>query len=160
MKYAAISIPASYGRLDSSPTPGTVAGIILGSVCGFIFLLYLIYLGLSSGRRFSGTPSTIPPSGTGTEISEAHSGRSSRFRRRRRDDIVEVEEGGRGGTEDGESRIVVEESMTSRSRDDGVVEVIEEEDGRSHRPSRAGTGRKGGYRRDRYEDSEYGSSRF
>ncbi|KAI9042936.1 uncharacterized protein KD926_004727 [Aspergillus affinis] len=158
MKYAAISIPASYGRLDSSPSPGTVAGIILGSVCGFIFLLYLIYLGLSSGRRFSGT-STVPPSGTGTEISEAVSARSSRFRRRprRRDDVVEVEE---GRSAEGDSRIVVEESMTSRSRGDEVVEVIEEHGGRSSRPSRAGTGRKGGYRRDRYEDSDYESSRF
>lgn len=154
MKYAAISIPASYGRLDSSPAPGTVAGIILGSVCGFIFLLYLIYLGISSGRRFGSAPSTSV-SGTGTEISEA---RSSRFRRprRRRDDVVEVEE----GRSDGDSRIVVEESMTSRSRsrDPNLVEVIEEEEGRS----RSGVGRKGGrgYRRDRYEDSEYGSSGY
>ncbi|PLB48381.1 hypothetical protein P170DRAFT_465762 [Aspergillus steynii IBT 23096] len=143
MKYAAISIPASYGRLDSSPAPGTVAGIILGSVCGFIFLLYLIYLGISSGRRFSSTPSTV--AGTGTEVSERSSRRSSRFRRgpgsRRRDDVVEVEE----GRSDGDSRIVVEESMTSggRSRDEGLVEVIEEEEGRE-RPGRKGRGGIGG----------------
>ncbi|KAL4895786.1 hypothetical protein BDV59DRAFT_173136 [Aspergillus ambiguus] len=52
-RYDAISIPASYGRLADSPTPGTVAGIMLGSVVGFVFLLYLIFLALGSGRRFS-----------------------------------------------------------------------------------------------------------
>ncbi|KAE8152000.1 hypothetical protein BDV25DRAFT_151910, partial [Aspergillus avenaceus] len=57
--YTTISIPASYGRLASSPSPGTVVGIILGSVLGFIFLLYLVWLGISSGRKFSSETHTV-----------------------------------------------------------------------------------------------------
>ncbi|OJJ87579.1 uncharacterized protein ASPGLDRAFT_966954 [Aspergillus glaucus CBS 516.65] len=43
-RYQTVSLPATaYGRLDTSPAPGTVAGIILGTVAGFLLLLYLLY---------------------------------------------------------------------------------------------------------------------
>jgi len=43
-RYQTVSLPATaYGRLDTSPTPGTVAGIVLGTVAGFLLLLYLLY---------------------------------------------------------------------------------------------------------------------
>ncbi|KAA8651704.1 hypothetical protein EYZ11_000029 [Aspergillus tanneri] len=145
MKYSAISIPASYGHLDS-PTPGTVAGIILGSVLGFIFLLYLIYLALSSGRRFSSETETSTPSST--EISAAP-------RRRRREDIVEVEEGSgsyRGGRRNTDR--ILDESVLSRSDEGDTVEVLEEESD-SMPPRRQS--RRSGYRRDQYEDSEWSS---
>ncbi|KAF9890340.1 hypothetical protein FE257_006006 [Aspergillus nanangensis] len=161
-RYDAISIPATYGRLSDSPSPGVVVGIILGSVAGFIFLLYLIYLALSSGRRFSSAtemsesvdvgPMRRPPSRrmrevvVEEEIVDSHGRRSGRWVRR----------GARGGRSD---RIVVEESVTS-AEDSNIIEVIEEpssvEGSHMGRP-RSG---RGGYRRgDPYEISEYGSSR-
>ncbi|EPE31210.1 hypothetical protein GLAREA_04177 [Glarea lozoyensis ATCC 20868] len=36
-------IPTAYGDMDTGPSPGTVAGIVLGSVAGFLLLLWLIY---------------------------------------------------------------------------------------------------------------------
>ncbi|KAB8074996.1 hypothetical protein BDV29DRAFT_114986 [Aspergillus leporis] len=138
--YTTISIPASYGRLTTSPAPGTIAGIILGSVFGFIFLLYLLYLGLSSGRRFG--------SETQTEVSESSTvmGRRRRVRR-------EEERPGQN-----HSNIVVEESVSSPSRSEGdVIEVIEEHSSvdRPARPKRHG---RGGWRRERdSEGSEFSS---
>jgi len=38
-----IAIPASYSNLTGGPQPGTVAGIVLGSVAGFLLILWLIY---------------------------------------------------------------------------------------------------------------------
>ncbi|KAL2820615.1 hypothetical protein BJX63DRAFT_279262 [Aspergillus granulosus] len=109
-----ISIPSTYGRQHSSPSPGVVAGAVLGSVAGFLFLLYLLYLALTSGRRFSA--STI--AGTSTTPSEIVDV-GIRPRRRR----------GRGGG--GGGAVIVEESVTATSHsgldDGGVVEVIEEE---------------------------------
>ncbi|PIG79211.1 hypothetical protein AARAC_010486 [Aspergillus arachidicola] len=105
--YSTISIPASYGRLTSSPSPGTVAGIILGSVFGFIFLLYLLWLGLSSGRRFG--------SETQTEMASASSAGGMRRRRGRRIVVEEerpVSAHGHGHSHGGD-HIVVEESVTS-----------------------------------------------
>jgi len=42
-------IPTAYGSIDSSPTPGTVVGIVLGSVGGFLLILWLIYTCLNFG---------------------------------------------------------------------------------------------------------------
>ena len=36
-------IPATYAGLNSGPTPGTVVGIVFGSVAGFLLVLWLIY---------------------------------------------------------------------------------------------------------------------
>jgi hypothetical protein len=36
-------IPTTYGNLNSGPPPGTVVGIVLGSVAGFLLLLWLFY---------------------------------------------------------------------------------------------------------------------
>lgn len=161
-RYDAISIPASYGRLSNSPAPGTVAGIVLGSVIGFVFLLYLIYLALSSGRRFSSE----------TEMSESVDvGPVRRTPSRRVREVVEEEYIDSAGRRRGRwvrrpqrgpppgDRIVVEESMTSasRSEESNVVEVIEEHSSvEGRRPRNA----RGGWRRgDPYEISEYESSR-
>ncbi|RAL05344.1 uncharacterized protein BO80DRAFT_134944 [Aspergillus ibericus CBS 121593] len=131
-----IFIPATYN--SNGLSPGAVAGVIIGSVLGFIFLLYLIFLALGAGRRFSSEPSTSE-AGTATmseivvEEEEEHPRRSSR---RRRHEVVEevIESGGsrrdrrsrRGGGGGGRGeRIVVEESVTSPDRSD-VVEVLEE----------------------------------
>ncbi|KAL5334624.1 hypothetical protein BJX70DRAFT_402347, partial [Aspergillus crustosus] len=53
-----ISIPSTYGRLITSPAAGVIAGATLGAVAGFLFILYLLYLSLTSGRRFSASTIT------------------------------------------------------------------------------------------------------
>ncbi|KAM0806110.1 hypothetical protein BDR22DRAFT_883848 [Usnea florida] len=69
-------IPATYSGLNSGPTPGTVVGIVLGSVAGFLLLLWLIYTCFGLGglpgrssvveeeviRRRSRSPSRRAPS--------------------------------------------------------------------------------------------------
>jgi hypothetical protein len=117
-RYTTVSIPASYGRLDSGPSPGTVAGIVLGSVAGFIFLLYLAYLGLGLNNK---PPDDVEVS---TVSMSTESGLSRRARRAG-GGIEVVEERRRRRADD---HIVVEESVTSASRTDegDVVEVIEE----------------------------------
>ncbi|GIK04695.1 hypothetical protein Aspvir_008788 [Aspergillus viridinutans] len=122
-RYTTVSIPASYGRLDDGPSPGTVAGIVLGSVAGFIFLLYLAYLGL--GLNNKPHPDDVEVSTVTTE-----SALSRRVRRARRggsggERVEVVEERRRRHPDD---HIVVEESVTSASRTDegDVVEVLEE----------------------------------
>ncbi|OGM48556.1 hypothetical protein ABOM_002517 [Aspergillus bombycis] len=147
--YSTISIPASYGRLTSSPAPGTVAGIILGSVFGFIFLLYLLWLGLSSGRRFG--------SETQTEMASASSAGGMRRRRGRRI-VVEEERPASSAHGHGHAdHIVVEESVTSApSRSEGdVIEVFEENSSVDRPPRRGRNG--GGWRRGDLEGSEFSS---
>lgn len=43
-------IPTTYGNLNSGPPPGTVVGIVLGSVGGFLLLLWLFYTCFNVGR--------------------------------------------------------------------------------------------------------------
>jgi len=42
-------IPTTYGSINSGPSPGTVVGIVLGSVGGFLLILWLIYTCLTLG---------------------------------------------------------------------------------------------------------------
>lgn len=113
-----ISIPSTYGRTSNPPNPGVIVGATLGAVAGFLLILYLLYLGLTSGRRFSA--STI--GGTSTTPSEIV---DVGFRNRNRGPRY----GYGGGRRRREDEVIVEESLTSRSRTDGggVVEVEEEE---------------------------------
>ncbi|KAL4970538.1 uncharacterized protein BDV14DRAFT_45135 [Aspergillus stella-maris] len=125
-----ISIPSTYGGSTTSPNAGVIVGAVLGAVAGFLLLLYLLYLGLTSGRRFSA--STI--AGTSTTPSEIV---DVRYRNRPpRGPWGRGSRVGRGGN-GSEGQIIVEESLTSRSRSDGggVVEVLEEESGVDMPPS-------------------------
>lgn len=38
-----VVVPAQYGNMGNSPDPGAVVGIVLGSVAGFLLLLWLFY---------------------------------------------------------------------------------------------------------------------
>ena len=44
-------IPANYDGLNTGPTPGTVVGIVFGSVAGFLLILWLIYTCLAMGGQ-------------------------------------------------------------------------------------------------------------
>ncbi|KAL9615870.1 MAG: hypothetical protein Q9160_009191 [Pyrenula sp. 1 TL-2023] len=45
-----VAIPTTYDNLNSGPAPGVVAGIVLGSVAGFLLLLYFTYTIFTLGR--------------------------------------------------------------------------------------------------------------
>lgn len=133
-RYTTISIPSTYGNLNSSPPPGTVAGIVLGSVGGVVLLLYLTFLALNPGGLARGSTSVIDE--------EVVVRSRSRHSPSRRSDVIEVVEErdqrdyrrdsyrrpGSGSRRAG-THIVVEESETGTSMTDDpdVVEVIEEE---------------------------------
>jgi hypothetical protein len=158
---ALVSIPGSYGGLNSSPDPGTVAGIVLGSVGGFLLLLWLIYLCVNFGN-----PDTASSYGTAS-IATRRSRRSSHRHhhkppvRLRATETVEVRTRERGSGSHGhgggpiivdaapsvERVHIVEERRSSRvppppprvvdSSDDEVV-VIEENSPPRRRRSSAG----------------------
>lgn len=126
-RYTTISIPATYGSLNSGPTPGVVAGIVLGTVGGVCLLLYLTFMSLNPGGLARGGSSITDeevvvrsrrtPSRSRSEVIEVVEERDRRddYRRRPRRD---------------RDRVVVEESTTGTetthdSRD--FVEVVEEE---------------------------------
>ena len=138
-RYTTISIPSTYGRLQTSPTAGTVVGIILGSVAGFVLLMYVLFLavnpgGIARGGVAAPTSSSISMSMSmdDEEIVEVRNRRGSSAGRRRRD-IIEVEE--REGFRDSyrrrpvsrHDRVVVEESLATSTTGDDVIEVEEEE---------------------------------
>jgi hypothetical protein len=54
-------IPTTYGNSNNSLQPGTIVGIVLGSVGGFLLILWLIYtcLNLSTPDRSSYTESVV-----------------------------------------------------------------------------------------------------
>jgi hypothetical protein len=40
---AVLAIPTTYTGLNTGPQPGTVVGIVLGSVAGFLLLIWVLY---------------------------------------------------------------------------------------------------------------------
>ncbi|RAL12922.1 uncharacterized protein BO97DRAFT_424102 [Aspergillus homomorphus CBS 101889] len=79
------SLPSTYNYTPNL-APGTIVGIVLGSVLGFLLVIYLLYLSLNSGRKFS--PSTTVGGGS-TILSPS--------------------------SEESRSEIIVEENLSSRS---------------------------------------------
>ena len=112
------TIPSTYGG-NTGYDPGTIVGITLGSVGGFIFLLYLLYACINLGN-----PDVAESIGTASVVTRKsrrhrHHHRSPRretveIRTRARGPIV-VEEAVRVPAE-GVERIVVEERVRSVSR--------------------------------------------
>ncbi|KAK3307019.1 uncharacterized protein B0T15DRAFT_492525 [Chaetomium strumarium] len=91
------TIPAFYGSLNTGPQPGAVAGIVLGSVAGFILLLWLLYVCINGGVGRRGVSSTSDTATTFTEGTASVVTRKSRrhrhrerSRERRRQETVEI----------------------------------------------------------------------
>ncbi|KAJ5738725.1 hypothetical protein N7493_001880 [Penicillium malachiteum] len=129
-RYTTFSIPSSYGRMDSSPPPGTVAGIVLGSVGGVVLILYLTFLALNPGGLARGSSSSLD------EEVVVTSRRAGSRRSRSNNTIEVVEERDRRSSyrrrpspRDDRDHIIVEESMTGTATSDGrdMIEVVEEE---------------------------------
>lgn len=162
-RYTTISIPATYGSLNSGPTPGVVAGIVLGTVGGVCLLLYLTFMALNPGGLARG--------GSSITDEEEVVVRSRRTPSRSRSEVIEVVEE-RDRRDDyrrrprrDRDRVIVEESTTGtetthESRD--FVEVVEEESSglsTMSPPRRAKSYRSGVRRVDPHEYGGGGSSR-
>jgi hypothetical protein len=149
-----LAIPTIYQGLDAGPQPGTVVGIVLGSVAGFLLLLWLIYTCANLGGGFGGF-SGFGGWGRETVVEEEVIRRRSRSRshsrsrsRASRTETAEVVSVHRSPSRRTRETIVVEERRTSRPApppEDDIVEVIEEHSP-VRRPSRRESKRTSGFR--------------
>lgn len=145
-------IPTYYNL--SGPEPGTVVGIVLGSVAGFLLIVWLLF-SLTNGTR----PGTTTAMAGEEEIVVRRPRRNSHGNRSRRSSHAQMREVSRSPRQSsGRSQIIVEERrqppppqqrtrsiiVEDRRRvpNDDVVEVIEEHD--EYRERRGS--RRGGYR--------------
>ncbi|KAF4625274.1 hypothetical protein G7Y89_g12892 [Cudoniella acicularis] len=80
-------VPTTYGSINSGPDPGTVVGIVLGSVAGFLLLLWLFYTCLNFGAW--GTASVYTEREVVRERDRRKSHHSS-HRSRRASETVEI----------------------------------------------------------------------
>ena len=125
-------LPTTYSGLNAGPTPGTVVGIVFGSVAAFLLVLWLIYTVVSgvgmnrdvsvveeevirrrsrSPRRSSprrSSPRRPPSSRSRSETIEVSRHRSPPRRETRRETVV------------------MEETRRTSPREDDIVEVIED----------------------------------
>jgi hypothetical protein len=131
-RYTTISIPSTYGRLNSSPQAGTVVGIVLGSVAGFVLLMYVLFLAVNPGALKRGP---APTSSTVTMSMDDERSVRSRRRPRPHNEVEVIEE--RDTFRDSYRRrptsrhdhIVVEESLATSATGDAdgdLIEVYEE----------------------------------
>ncbi|KAH6895480.1 hypothetical protein B0T10DRAFT_478056 [Thelonectria olida] len=132
------AIPSTYGDLNSSPSPGVVAGIVLGAVAGFLLLLYVVYCILHGGlvlipvRRgrattTDGAPSTLGTStlGTSTLGTSTYGTRSvMSFRSRRDRDRRRRAPSSRHSRSPRAETIEVRKTTTRTQRRSGVEPVI------------------------------------
>jgi hypothetical protein len=139
-----VPIPTVYQGLNSGPAPGAVVGIVLGSVLGFIFLIWLLWI-LSNGSTFIKTnrdeEEDIVVSRHRTHTSDRRRERRSEMSQKpprspRRDRVYRQERISRDfpvpprspGTSRvrGETVFVERETTERRVDGDDIVEVIEE----------------------------------
>jgi hypothetical protein len=83
---AVLAIPTIYTGLNSGPQPGTVVGIVLGSVAGFLLLLWVIYTCFGAGIPFGSSRTVVEE-----EVIRRRS-TASRSRSRNRHETVILEE--------------------------------------------------------------------
>ncbi|EXJ86646.1 hypothetical protein A1O3_03599 [Capronia epimyces CBS 606.96] len=129
---AILAIPTTYAGLNNGPAPGAIVGIILGSIAGFVLILYIIL----SAYRLSGYGNRE------TVVEEEvihHRRRSPRRSRSRSQAMTEVSSPHRERVV--EERVVVEEHLSPSVEEEDIVEVIEEHS--PERPARKHSGRSG-----------------
>ena len=143
-------IPANYAGINSGPTPGTVVGIVFGSVAGFLLLLWLIYtcFGLGGGGGGGGSSSVIEEEVI-RRRSRSPSRRRSSPRRppstRSASEVMEVrstrERTPPPRRETRRETVIMEETRRpARPPEDDIVEVIEEHDPPPRERSRKSSG--------------------
>jgi hypothetical protein len=84
---AVLAIPTTYAGLNSGPQPGTVAGIVLGSIAGFLLLLWFLYTCSGNGNPFAGSGTVVEE-----EVVTRRRSTASRSRSRSRHETVILEE--------------------------------------------------------------------
>ena len=144
-------IPATYAGLHSGPQPGTVVGIVLGSVGGFLLLLWLIYtcitFGTSRGVSTYEEETVVRRRSRSPRSSRRSPSRHAPSRSRSRSEVIEVSRHrSPPRRETRRETVILEERSRPRTpveREDDIVEVIEE-----HSPPRRSQGsrRVSGYR--------------
>lgn len=120
-----LAIPTTYAGLNDGPAPGSVAGIIIGAVGGFLLILWLLYTCFNMGGMGGGRGGEVVEE----EIIRRRSRSPRRSRSRSR--TIEIT---KSRSPLRRERIVVEETRrVSRPPDpepegtiDDIVEVIEE----------------------------------
>ncbi len=137
-----LAIPTTYAGLNSGPAPGALVGIVLGSIAGFILILYIIL----SAFRFGafGNRQTVVEE----EVVRHHHHQTRRSRSRSRAMTEASHHSPRRErvTRQREETVVVEEHVEpSLSAEDDIVEVIEEHSPERRPPKREST-RRSGYR--------------
>ncbi|KAL8739031.1 MAG: hypothetical protein Q9181_000313 [Wetmoreana brouardii] len=149
-------IPETYAGLNKGPPPGTVVGIVLGSVAGFLLLLWLIY----TCMNFASTRGVNTYEEETVVRRRSRSPRSSRrspprspsrhapSRSRSRSEVIEVSRHRSPPRRETRRETVILEERTRAppppvEREEDIVEVIEE-----HSPPRRSSGsrRVSGYR--------------
>ena len=146
-----IAIPTTYSNINPGSNPGQITGIVLGSVAGFILLLWLLYTVFNRGGGSGGAV-----------VEERVVRRRSRSPRPRSvsiSEIIEVQQPRHRSPAPPPRRevrretIVVEETRRPApvEREDDIVEVIEEH---SPPPRRVRSQRNSGYRN--VDPDEYG----
>ncbi|CAM1511426.1 Fc.00g089390.m01.CDS01 [Cosmosporella sp. VM-42] len=145
-----VAIPATYGSQHSSPSPGAVAGIVLGSVAAFILLLYIVYAILHGGPVLFRKASSESSLGSRSVVSFRTATRAKK-RSSRVSETTEIHS--RERVSPPEAPRGVSPVLTTEESVDEVV-VIEEH---TPPPSRGGSRRHSGYRRDSgYRDVDPG----
>ncbi|KAF2402465.1 hypothetical protein EJ06DRAFT_555101 [Trichodelitschia bisporula] len=141
-------IPAGYAKLNDGPAPGTVVGIVLGSVAGFLLLIYLISMATGNNNFSQPVEEEIVRVERPAQRRRSHRnsgsirGSVARSRSPRR---IIVEE--RREMSGGRPSIIVDERRGSRppSRHHEVVEVFEEGSSIDMPPRRHRRRSSGGY---------------
>ncbi|KAI1386359.1 uncharacterized protein F4822DRAFT_409809 [Hypoxylon trugodes] len=128
------TVPEGYGRTPNGPEPGAVVGIVLGSIAGFILLLWLIYWCVNLGSPAPDIEEGSVGAGGSSSVVSYHSRprihRSSHHRsyrnggseyspgpsRRRKETIEITRREGVRSRSPGPEQIVVEEEHTDRTR--------------------------------------------
>nr|KAK5449165.1 hypothetical protein LTR18_002254 [Exophiala xenobiotica] len=138
-----LAIPTTYAGLNSGPAPGALVGIVLGSIAGFILILYIILSAFRFGA-FGNNRQTVVEE----EVVRHSYRRASRSRSRAMTEASHHHSPPRRErvTRQREETVVVEEHVDqSVSAEDDIVEVIEEHSPERRPPKRENT-RRSGYR--------------
>lgn len=154
-----LAIPTQYQGLNAGPAPGAVVGIILGSIAGFLILIWLLWI-LSTGSGFIRSTALTEEDVVVRRRSRSRTTRrtrtevSDRSPRRDRERVIRQERIVRDIPPPREPSRIRETIIMNGSRPpperrvegDDIVEVIEEHSSVGVPPPRRKTRRSSGYR--------------
>ena len=128
------TIPSFYGSLDAGPSPGTIVGITLGAVGGFVVVLWFIYMCINLGNPANMDTSTVVTEGTASVYTRRSARRHHGGRRSVRGGVKETVEIRRGHPR---GPVIVEEVVSSVGvpSEHIIVEERVRRSGSRHRPS-------------------------